>query len=592
MRYIKLLVCIILIICLMIPLLLPSASAATKTEMSYFLEVIPPLATEEMRTSGILASLTVAQAIQESGYGTSEIAKRCNNLFGMKAFETSWTGRVYCRRNGTLYSNFSEAERILGTELYELYKNDFFRTYNSWIESVKDHTKLLTEKKRYAKVVGETDIETACRYIYEAGYCSDSTYPGKLMKIVNERNLTQYDIITGIERVDIGVETIVIEPNVSVKIRPSILPEKYNDVYISFQSEDEGIATVDKDGTITGVAQGVTVIKASTNNYKSDSCLVVVHNKGVDVHSGETTGAVNCRSVPNADGGAATVVGTFNDNTPLVIFGSVSDSWLNVYGYDHSGVLVGGYTSLRYIAVGEVLVGDTLAEPDEPTSEPSEEPSNEPSDDTILQPTDSKYMIGITKGKLNARTGPGTEHSLVGTFPKSGEVLLIGPPSENGWYLCYGYNEHGVLQKGYSGGSYIEIKGDVYQKCFTGYEDTETLYLSPALTSAAVKSISPNATVEIKRASGDYIGTGSVITLKYQNEVVKVQTVVVKGDINGNGLVDSSDYIRLRLSLLGVRSLSTYETMAAMITSNTVPGIDDYIALRLSILGAYEIPVR
>ena len=49
-----------------------------------FIDLISPLAIEDMRTSGILASVTIAQAILESGWGTSELAVNANNFFGMK----------------------------------------------------------------------------------------------------------------------------------------------------------------------------------------------------------------------------------------------------------------------------------------------------------------------------------------------------------------------------------------------------------------------------------------------------------------------------------------------------------------------------
>ena len=49
-----------------------------------FIDTLGPLVTKDMRTSGILASVTLAQAILESGWGTSELAVNANNFFGMK----------------------------------------------------------------------------------------------------------------------------------------------------------------------------------------------------------------------------------------------------------------------------------------------------------------------------------------------------------------------------------------------------------------------------------------------------------------------------------------------------------------------------
>ena len=60
-----------------------------------FIEKIGKLASEDMKRSGILASLTVAQAIKESGYGTSELAVNANALFGIKV--NGWTGKTYSK---------------------------------------------------------------------------------------------------------------------------------------------------------------------------------------------------------------------------------------------------------------------------------------------------------------------------------------------------------------------------------------------------------------------------------------------------------------------------------------------------------------
>ena len=56
-----------------------------------FIGRIAPLAVEDMKKTGVLASLTIAQAILESGWGESTLAKNYNNLFGIKA-DSSWKG--------------------------------------------------------------------------------------------------------------------------------------------------------------------------------------------------------------------------------------------------------------------------------------------------------------------------------------------------------------------------------------------------------------------------------------------------------------------------------------------------------------------
>ena len=49
-----------------------------------FIQAVSECAVKDMEASGILASVSIAQAILESGYGTTELARNANNFFGMK----------------------------------------------------------------------------------------------------------------------------------------------------------------------------------------------------------------------------------------------------------------------------------------------------------------------------------------------------------------------------------------------------------------------------------------------------------------------------------------------------------------------------
>ena len=54
-------------------------------EQKKFIERVGALATADMQKSGVLASLTIAQAILESGWGKSGLTVKGNALFGIKA---------------------------------------------------------------------------------------------------------------------------------------------------------------------------------------------------------------------------------------------------------------------------------------------------------------------------------------------------------------------------------------------------------------------------------------------------------------------------------------------------------------------------
>ena len=75
---------------------------------------------------------------------------------------------------------------------------DLFRAYDSWAESVADHSALLTGLPRYKAVVGETDYKKACRAVHAAGYATDPKYSDSLIKLIEQYGLTEWDIKTNL----------------------------------------------------------------------------------------------------------------------------------------------------------------------------------------------------------------------------------------------------------------------------------------------------------------------------------------------------------------------------------------------------------
>ena len=145
-----------------------------------FIERIGRAAAADMVGSGVLASLKIAQAILESGWGSSLLATQANALFGIKA-DSRWSGRVF---------NVDTKEFFSGdwTTI-----NAGFRAYDSWDDSNADHTAFIVASARYAAVIGERDYERACRAIHAAGYATDPTYADKLIRLIRQWNLTEFD---------------------------------------------------------------------------------------------------------------------------------------------------------------------------------------------------------------------------------------------------------------------------------------------------------------------------------------------------------------------------------------------------------------
>lgn len=156
-------------------------------DQKIFIETIGKAAQKDMQESGILASLTTAQAILESSWGASKLSTAAKALFGIKA--TNWTGKVYNAKTWEVYNGKTQSI-IAG-----------FRAYDSWSDSIKDHSKLLTSAPRYHKLIGEKDYHLACRYIKDAGYATDPDYTTKLVSLISNYKLYTYDKVD--EKVDI-----------------------------------------------------------------------------------------------------------------------------------------------------------------------------------------------------------------------------------------------------------------------------------------------------------------------------------------------------------------------------------------------------
>ena len=152
------------------------------TEQKNFIKTVGALASADMKKSGVLASLTIAQAITETGWGTSGLAAEGKALFGIKATK-SWKGKVYGKDTKECYD---------GVNLVAV-KSEAFRAYDSWEESVTDHSAFLKANKRYKEVIGEKDYKKACNAIKAAGYATDPEYANKLIEIIEQYKLTEFD---------------------------------------------------------------------------------------------------------------------------------------------------------------------------------------------------------------------------------------------------------------------------------------------------------------------------------------------------------------------------------------------------------------
>ena len=153
-------------------------SGLGRLSQKQFIEFVGKLAQSAMAATGVPASVTVAQAIVESGWGKHAIGS-AKNLFGIKGRGLLGSVRAQTREyvNGRYVT--VEAE---------------FAKYDSYEQSVTEHARFFLRNRRYARALAvRTDPDAFAREIAKAGYATAPNYADALIKLMRDNNLYRFD---------------------------------------------------------------------------------------------------------------------------------------------------------------------------------------------------------------------------------------------------------------------------------------------------------------------------------------------------------------------------------------------------------------
>ena len=151
---------------------------ARVSPQQYFLDEIKAGAIAGWHKYQVLPSVTAAQAILESGWGASELAKKGNNLFGIKGSYNGQSIYFYTQEwDGNHYITVKAA----------------FRKYPNWSASVEDHGAFLVENPRYKNLLGVTDYRRVTALLQQDGYATDPHYASQLISIIHSNYLQDWD---------------------------------------------------------------------------------------------------------------------------------------------------------------------------------------------------------------------------------------------------------------------------------------------------------------------------------------------------------------------------------------------------------------
>ena len=132
-----------------------------------FLRSLTPSVLVAARGSSVPPSVTLAQAILESGWGRSSLAREANNLFGVKA------------------SPDAPAYRTSGGSRY--------RVYEDWESSLAHHNALLSSSPRYAATRDCTDDWQRYLKAMAPVYATSRTYVHQVSDLVERYGLQRWD---------------------------------------------------------------------------------------------------------------------------------------------------------------------------------------------------------------------------------------------------------------------------------------------------------------------------------------------------------------------------------------------------------------
>jgi Mannosyl-glycoprotein endo-beta-N-acetylglucosaminidase len=165
---------------------IPSVSSQQAQHQSFgsdseFIAAVGAAAQSSMKTTGVPASVTVAQAILESDWGRSRLTRQGNNLFGIKALNGPGPDGVV---------TLATWEHLSGGDVLVQAP---FKAYYTLEQSIDDHGRFFRGSRYAAALAVAGDPRAFARAIQDAGYATDPSYASKLIGLMDKYNLYRFD---------------------------------------------------------------------------------------------------------------------------------------------------------------------------------------------------------------------------------------------------------------------------------------------------------------------------------------------------------------------------------------------------------------
>ncbi|GAA4924490.1 flagellar protein FlgJ [Stackebrandtia albiflava] len=161
--------------------------AAQAVDRQRFIDSAGESAQPSRTEYGVPASVTVAQAILESGWGESELARESRNHFGMKCHDGDpGPIAVDCVETDT---RECDDDGCFDTRAW-------FRVYETVADSFSDHGRNLYENPRYDRAFDFVDDpDRFIREVHGGGYATDPKYTEKITALMRDYDLYRFDTV-------------------------------------------------------------------------------------------------------------------------------------------------------------------------------------------------------------------------------------------------------------------------------------------------------------------------------------------------------------------------------------------------------------
>jgi lysozyme len=233
-----------------------------------FIQSVAPGAIAGWNKYQVLPSITVAQAILESGWGQSSLSTNAHNLFGIKG---AYNGHSVNMRTREVYGGRS------------VYINDNFRAYANNSESVEDHGNFLYSNRRYHNLLGDTNYVSVANKLRQDGYATDPSYARSLIKLVQTYNLNQLDSVAFSGRTITNKYTNASTSNTNFEANG-------NTNYYTVHSGDTLSGIANKFATSVNTLAHLNDIHNVNRIYVGQRLLVRQNSSAAEQHQNQTTG--------------------------------------------------------------------------------------------------------------------------------------------------------------------------------------------------------------------------------------------------------------------------------------------------------------